>query len=127
MKNYYQPHGGKKGEYAIRGNTYRRIWYLIADYPYFKAVQRGEIPLQHFPDERNSVTENQAVERSNFDAYIEAIEKAMESIPGEYVESVTAHIMYHAKYKDFDFVSEGTLKKWVQIFIWHVAKELGEI
>ena len=27
----------------------------------------------------------------------------------------------------FDYVSESTLKKWVQRYIWHVAKELGEI
>ena len=41
MKKYYQPKGGKKGRFALRENTYRRIWYLIADYPYYKAVQRG--------------------------------------------------------------------------------------
>lgn len=127
MKNYYQPHGGKKGEFTLRDNTYRRMLYLIADYEYFKAVQRGEVELEQLKDERNSTTETAAIKRVNFDTYIQAIEKAAEAIPSEYVEAVQMHIMHRKRYADFDHVSENTLKKWVQRFIWHVAKELGEI
>ena len=46
MKSFYQLKSGKMGEYTLRDNTYRRMWYLIADYPFFKAVQNGEIELK---------------------------------------------------------------------------------
>ena len=97
MKNYYQ----KKGPYTLRENTYRRMRYLIADYDFFKAV--------------------------NFDLYVQAIENAMQAIPSEYVRPVQEHLIYRKPYAYFDYVSESTLKKWVQRYIWHVAKELGEI
>ena len=51
MKKYYQPKSGKKGRFALRENTYRRIWYLIADYPYYKAVQRGWTDAMEFSKE----------------------------------------------------------------------------
>lgn len=126
MKSYYQPKG-KKGKYTLRDNTYRRMWYLIADYNYFKAVQAGEILLEQFKDEKNSVTELEAISSVNFDHYIDAIEAAKKQIPEMYVEHVLDHIINNAKYSDLDFVCEQTLKKWAQRFIWHVAKELGEI
>lgn len=126
MKAYYQPRGGKKGAYTLRDNTYRRMWYLIADYPYFKALEAGQLTLEEFQDERNSSTETEATSRCNFEPYIKAIEAAQKAIPAEYVEDVMAHIIYHVRYADFDYVCEQTLKKWVQRFIWHVAKQLGE-
>lgn len=128
MKNYYQPRGGKKGAYTLRDNTYRRMWYLISDYEYFKAVQAGELSdIECLSDERNSTTEMAAITRINYDQYIKAIDQAKRAIPAEYVESVMRHIHDHTKYADLDYVCETTLKKWVQRFIWHVAKELGEV
>ena len=41
MRDFYDPRGGKKGKFALRENTYRRTWYLIADYRYFKCIQAG--------------------------------------------------------------------------------------
>ena len=115
------------GEYTLRDNTYRRMWYLIADYPFFKAVQNGEIELKELKWEKQSVTEEKAVSLCNFDNYINAIEHAEKAIPEIYVKDVMAHIISNGKYRDFDCVCEQTMKKWVQRFIWRVAKELGEI
>lgn len=123
MKNYYQ----KKGPYTLRENTYRRMRYLIADYDFFKAAQRGEIEFYQSKDERNSATETSAIKRVNFDLYVQAIENAIQAIPSEYVRPVQEHLIYRKPYAYFDYVSESTLKKWVQRYIWHVAKELGEI
>lgn len=61
------------------------------------------------------------------DLYVQAIENAMQAIPSEYVRPVQEHLIYRKPYAYFDYVSESTLKKWVQRYIWHVAKELGEI
>lgn len=127
MKAYYQPRGGKKGAYTLRDNTYRRMWYLIADYPYFKALEAGALTLEEFQDERNSSTETEAIGCCNFEHYIQAIEAAQKEIPEIYVEDVMAHIAGHARYADLDYVCEQTMKKWVQRFIWHVAKYLGEV
>ena len=127
MKSFYQLKSGKMGEYTLRDNTYRRMWYLIADYPFFKAVQNGEIELKELKWVKQSVTEEKAVSLCNFDNYINAIEHAEKAIPEIYVKDVMAHIISNGKYRDFDCVCEQTMKKWVQRFIWRVAKELGEI
>lgn len=127
MKSYYQLHGGKKGAFTLRENTYRRMWYVIADYPYFKAVQSGETKLERFRDERHSEPEDIAVSKNNFNEYIQAIEEAAKEIPDIYVEDVMEHIIHKREYVDMNYVHENTMKKWVQRFIWLVAKNLGEI
>lgn len=127
MKSYYQLKGGKKGAFTLRENTYRRMWYLIADYPYFKAVQSGQVKLERFKEERYSEPEAIAVSKNNFNEYIEAIEEATKGIPDIYVENVLEHIINKREYLDMDYVHENTMKKWVQRFIWLVAKNLGEI
>ena len=127
MKNFYQYKSGKMGVFTLRENTYRRMWYLISDYPYFKAVQSGEIDIKELNWERQSVTEEKAISLCNFDNYIEAIENAQKAIPEAYVEDVMNHIVDYVMYKELNSASEPTLKKWVQRFIWRVAKELGEI
>lgn len=127
MKSYYQLKRGKMGAYTLRDNTYRRMWYLIADYPYFKAVQSGEIELKNLKWEQQSETEEKAISVCNFDNYINAIEEAKKAIPEIYVKDVLSHIIDNEKYRNLDYVCEQTLKKWVQRFIWRVAKELGEI
>lgn len=127
MKSYYQLKGGKKGAFTLRENTYRRMWYLIADYPYFKAVQSGKVKLERFKEEHYSEPEYIAVSKNNFNEYIDAIEEATKAIPDIYVENVLAHIINKREYLDMDYVHENTMKKWVQRFIWLVAKNLGEI
>lgn len=127
MKSYYQPHGWKKGPFTLRDNTYRRMVYLIADYPYFLSVQSGEVTLEKFTDERHSRTEDEVVSIHTFDHYIKAIEDAKKGIPDIYVEDVLDHIINKKTYSHIDYVHENTMKKWVQRFIWLVAKNLGEI
>lgn len=127
MKSYYQPHGGKKGPFTLRDNTYRRMVYLIADYDYFVAVSTGLIDMEKFKDERHSEPEDNAISRSNFDQYIKAINDAKKAVPDIYVDDVMDHIINKTKYSNIPAVHENTLKKWVQRFIWQVAKNLGEI
>jgi hypothetical protein len=127
MRSFYQYKSGKMGEFTLRENTYRRMWYLIADYPYFKAVAEGEIDIKELNWERQSVTEEKAISLCNFGNYIEAIENAKQAIPELYIEDVMNHIINNVRYKELTSASDATLKKWVQRFIWRVAKELGEI
>jgi len=127
MRSFYQLKSGKKGAFTLRENTYRRMWYLIADYPYFKAVQNGEIEIKELSWERQSETEEKAVSVCAFDNYIEAIENALREIPEVYVNDVLDHIINNVMYRELSSGCELTLKKWVQRFIWHVAKEMGEI
>jgi len=134
MKAYYQPRGGKKGQYALRNNTYRRIWYLIADYKYFKqleVLQRARVAEAEiqYSEEKSKPTEVMQEHRQQpeYMRYICAIEKAQKEIPEEYVEDVMSHIADRRKYRDMEGVSEKTIKIWVQRFIWYVAKNLGDI
>ena len=131
MKKYYQPRGGKKGRFALREYTYRRMWYLIADYPYFKAVQRGRQDSSAF-SLANTTRMAEAVfeydvELEQCERYINAIEAAIEVVPPEYTEYIMSHIIERKRYKDMQLaVSERTIKLWVQRFIWQVAHNLGE-
>lgn len=127
MKAYYQPRGGKKSIFALRDNTYKRIWYLIADYPYFLACRAGYVKLEKFKDEKHSQTEDEAISLANFEIYIKAIEDAEKEIPEVYRDFILNHIINKTKYSEFQYAHEQTLKMWLQKFIWHVAKNLGEI
>lgn len=118
MKKYYQPRGGKKGRFALRENTYRRMRYLIADYPYFKYASSKRIAEPMFEYD---------VGKDQCERYIKAIEEAMEQVPPEYVEHVMSHIIERKKYEDMEVgASERTMKHWVQRFIWNVAHNLGD-
>ena len=137
MKEYYQPKGGKKGRFALRENTYRRIWYLVADYPYFKAIERGAADAAEF-SKMNFAADGVAevdffyedgsisLDKSNCEKYIAAIEDALQQIPAVYVEYIMSHITERRPYKDMEGASEKTLKIWMQRFIWHVAHNLGD-
>jgi DNA-directed RNA polymerase specialized sigma24 family protein len=143
MKEYYQPKGGKKGRHALRENTYRRVWYLIADYRYFKCIQAGLAEarclsggaVQQEESGSGMVAEEpaeylQGVERFDLvqlGRYIKAIEDAQEMVPPAYRDYVMRHIIEKMKYKDMRGVSERTMKSWVQRFIWNVAHNLGEV
>lgn len=148
MKEYYQQKGGKKGKFALRENTYRRTWYLIADYPYFKAIERGmtdagafsgenreeknenRINLFDVDDESGRVAESAAgyeAAQMQYLKYIRAIEAAMEQIPEPYTDHIMKHIIERKKYKDIEGVSERTLKLWTQRFIWNVANNMGDV
>ena len=125
MKRYYQPKGDKKGKYALRENVYRRTWYLIADYPYYKKTHGKE-------GGGTVVRETEFGYRIQgpplqYLKYIEAIEAAKKEIPEQYIDDIMSHIMEKKRYKDIEGVSEKTLKKWVQKFIWHVAHNLGDV
>jgi len=74
MRDFYDPKGGKKGKFALRENTYRRIWYLIADYRYFKCIQMGIKGAELL--QRNSAA---------MDTYPFAVSQVTET-PGEYRE-----------------------------------------
>lgn len=125
MKAYYQPRGGKKGEYTLRENAYRRTWYLIADYPYYKKMQAegaGRTVVRE--TEFGYKIEGPPLQ---YIKYIEAIEAARSEIPEIYRNDVLSHIIERKKYKDMEGADERTLKKWVQRFIWHVARNLGDV
>lgn len=124
-KMYYQPKGGKKGQFALRENTYRRMWYLIADYPYFKWITENR-PADSVREETAAYQIDCSQEQEQLERYIEAIERAKQQIPEDYVEYIMSHIIEKKRYKDMDGVSEKTLKIWTQRFIWHVARNLGD-
>lgn len=155
MKMYYHSKGGKKGKFALRENTYRRMWYLIADYRYFKCIQAGMIQAENWRyqcgpavateasginPEPGRVAMDMAAETSaaykseggrsdmeQISRYIKAIEDALEKIPPAYADYIMEHIINRMRYKDMEGVSERTMKLWVQRFIWLVAQNLGEV
>ena len=62
--------------------------------------------------------------------YLEAIDHGLERyVPAQYRDAVFAHLVDGREYSDLEeqyFVSASTLKRYVQVFVWGVAEELGE-
>lgn len=128
-KSYYQSkvYNNATNAYKLPENLYRQMIYTIKDYPRYMNEKNGisEIPLN--PGDTKSFVENMAVLRTNNNYRIVAIDKALENIPEDLREEVFAHIVYNKKYIDINYTCENTMKKYVQIFIYFVAKNLGEV
>ncbi len=126
MKKFYQPKGGTKGNYTLRKNTYKRTWYLIADYPYYKYLE-SKSTVKGIAEDTFSYEAGRERSKEEYIRYIAAIEDAKEQIPPAYADHIMSHIIERKRYKDMDDVSEKTLKIWTQRFLWHVAHNLGEV
>ena len=68
-------------------------------------------------------TGERAVEAANISMKIEAIESALLQIPEKYREGIRQKLMMGVPYGDM--YHHNTWKKWQQIYIFHVAKNLG--
>ncbi len=122
MKNYYQQ---KKGGWCLEPVIYAKTVKQIRCYRFFQQMIRD-------------YAEAGMEERSKMDlqdvmiaeAYVNAIDQGLQSyVPSEYREAVFAHLVDGEEYIDLEdrfFISSSTMKRYVQVFVWGVAKELGE-
>ena len=122
MKNYYQQ---KKGGWCLEPVIYAKTVKQIRCYRFFQQMIRDYAAAG--PEERSKMDLQDVMIA---EAYVNAIDQGLQSyVPAEYREAVFAHLVDGEEYIDLEdrfFVSASTMKRYVQVFVWGVAKELGE-
>lgn len=132
---YYQQK--KMKPFVLPETVYRQALWAVKDVPRMKVVleetqkREGQLPSTDFSVPRfcenqgrlGSITEEQAVQTVNLSMKIESIESAMLQIPEKYREGIKAKLMEGIPYGDQ--YHSNTWKKWQQMYIFYVAKNLG--
>lgn len=122
MKNYYQQ---KKGGFRLEPVIYAKTVKQIGCYRFFK--QMIEDYDEASPQQR---TETALMDKLVAEQYVRAIDQGLRRyVPEEYREAVFAHLADGAEYTDLEeqyYLSTSTMKRYVQVFVWGVAEELGE-
>ena len=123
MKDYYQYK--KLGGYTLKEPLYRKTLHTIRCYSYYASVI-NDIDKKSETDKTENDIENRIVAQQ----HINAIEEALnEYVREEYQNAVFEHVAYDAEYDYLRrkyYISEGTLKRYAQMFIYGVAVKLGD-
>ena len=123
MKDYYQ-YRNLKG-YTLHDALYRKTRQTVRCYHYYMSVINDV-------DNKSDIikTENDIENRMVAEQNIKAIEEALyEYVKEEYRQAVFEHVAFDAEYKYLQrkyYISEGTLKRYTQMFIYGVAVKLGD-
>lgn len=124
----------KNNRYALPRTLYRRVVHLVKDYDrlkddYHDLLNSTPPALSETSSLKGSYisnpTERKALRLSLMGKDLEAVEQALILIPNEYRESIFDHIKYSTPYPDYAGIS--TYKRWKQLFLYHVAENLGLI
>ena len=124
----------KINEYGLKGwrlprPLYERARGLVRDYPRFKAEH--EAMLIATPDREHSPgrsgpgdpTGTTAIRREQLGADVDAVEKAMDVLPEEYIRPIYKNIAEGVKFPDYG--SETMWGYWKRKFLYHVAQFRG--
>lgn len=124
MKSYYQV---SKGGYTLKDCIYRKTIGIIGCYRHFEDV----IKQIDEKEASGEIDEIDYTKRGKAKYYIKIIDKIAftNTLPGEYQNAVFEHLVDKAEYKYLEkkyFLSTPAMKKYTQIFVYFVAKELRE-
>ena len=122
MKNYYQQ---KKGGWRLEPVIYAKTVKQIGCYRFFcRKIEEFE---GCSPEKR---TESALADKVVAEHYVRAIERGLKLyVPEEYRNAVFEHLVDGMEYIELEekyYLSASTMKRYVQVFVWGVAEELGE-
>lgn len=122
MKSYYQQ---KKNGFLLDENIYAKTVREIQCYNTYKKIVNdinNKSPLD--------ITENDVLNKTLAEKYIEIFEAALlKWVDEDYRKCVFEHIVNKVIYEELEeyyFVSISCMKRWVQVYVYGVAVELGE-
>ena len=122
MKNYYQQ---KKGGWNMEPVIYAKTVKQIRCYRFFQQIVED---YESASPQRQ--TEDGLMDKVVAQQYLQAIDQGLQRyVPAEYRPAVFAHMVDGVEYSDLEneyFFSVSTMKRYVQVFVWGVAEELGE-
>lgn len=132
MKEYQQK---RMKSYTLPEAVYRQALWAVKDLPRMKEKMR-KLELQAENGARIVIdmsaskkgfasdrTGEQAVDLALLSARIGAIERALKNVPEIYQKGILEKLAYGIPYGD-EF-HPNTWKKWQQVYLYHVALELG--
>lgn len=133
MKDYQQK---KMKNHVLPQPVYRQALWAVKDLLRLKSRLSELRRESYVPGERNllqpcmgygtgyvcDVTGNRAAEIANLSWRIDAIVSAFDTVPEKYRKGIENKLVYDVPYND-DF-HPNTWKKWQQVFLYYVAKNL---
>ena len=122
----------KNTEYRLPHNLYYRTLYIIRDYNRLKEDYENDIAykppvIDGAPKDKGAAkpTENTAIKLAGKHKELDAIEKALDMIPGEYRHGVLQSIIYRHPYPPY--AARRTYGRQKHRVIYYTAKYLGYI
>ncbi len=120
MKDYYQY---QNTGYKLPKEIYAKTVKTIRAYDYYQGVVNSI-------NNRSEITEKDINNKITAEWYINSIDRALSVyVAVDLREAVFAHVARGVEYIDLEAIypySAGTLKRWVQRFVYGVAVEFGE-
>ena len=133
MKNYYQQ---KKGGWKLDPVIYAKTVAQIRCYRIYRGQAEAEIASDAgygmtLRESGSAGPDTKYSSRSAAAQYVQIIDQALvDYVPEAYRMAVFSHVVDRATYNDLEeqhFISTSTMKRYTQVFIWGVAKGLGEV
>jgi len=121
MKQYYQ---SRNSEWKLEPVIYAKTVKQIQCYRFFQDIVRTVSAMSPAKIRKRDITNKLVAQR-----YIKAIEDGLLYIPKEYREAVFLHAVDQVEYKTLErrfYLTERSIKRYVQVYVWGVAEELGE-
>lgn len=118
----------KNNHYHLPRTLYRRVIAVIRDYRRQREEVNNILYGSHFSEIAvkgglpKSSVESIAIRLEKYTADIEAVEKALEKIPGEYQKGVFQNIADGKRFPEG--ACYKTWLRWRKKFIWYTAEEL---
>jgi hypothetical protein len=116
----------RKNEYSVPKAVYYQCIWLIKDLDRLRKLEAvsnyaaGEDELVFFMDDDEVIRDAEVLEKAKW--RLSCIRRALIKIPEEYRQSTLDCISYNVPYGDM--VHENTWRKWRQVLIWELAKNL---
>jgi hypothetical protein len=116
----------RKNKYSVPKEVYYQCVWLIKDMDRLRKLEAvsnyaaGEDELVFFVDDEEVIKDPEVLERAKW--RLNCIRRAVIKIPAEYRQSTLDCISYNVPYGDM--AHENTWRKWRQVLIWELAKNL---
>ena len=116
----------RKNKYSVPKEVYYQCVWLLKDIDRLRKLEAvsnyagSEDELVFFVDDEDVIRDAEVLEKSRW--RLSCIRKALLAIPVEYRQGTLDSISYNVPYSDF--AHENTWRKWKQVLIWELAKNL---
>lgn len=116
----------RKNMYSVPKAVYHQCIWLVKDMDRLRKLEavsnyaKNGNELVFFVDDEEVIRDAEVLERAKWK--LGCIRKALLKVPAEYRQSTIDCINYNVPYGDM--AHENTWRKWRQVFIWELAKNL---
>lgn len=116
----------RRNEYRVPKAVYYQCLWLLKDMDRLRKLEAvsnytaGEDELVFFVDNDNVIRDAEVLNKAKYS--LACIRKALLKVPEEYRQGTIECISYNVPYSDM--AHENTWRRWKQVLIWELAKNL---